>query len=218
MLCVAGIIMYVTALATIPSGVGVDFFMVSLLLGPLFFFIGTIAYNVCKYFPKTNSEVASYVQLATGLLSTIFLAIGARAIFANGALLDMMDAMHTIPNLDLAPAEGLARWYAFALVSTAYFGQLIVFGILPLFKGIQKTLAVTEAEWQRCCRKSEPVTVDQPKVAVQKEEIIPEIKFVNESEETEVEAKPKPTPKPKVKTTAAKPKAPAKPRATTTKK
>jgi len=141
MLCATGAIVYLTLLAIAPKGI--SFGLICFGLAPMIFFLGTIAYNVLKSYDKTKNAAASYTQLATGALSTLLFIISAISLFAEAGVADIIKNIAAV----YAPAEDpsieMAKWLSLAFVSIAYFGQLIVFGLLPLLKGIQKTLAVT---------------------------------------------------------------------------
>jgi len=132
--CIAGIAAYVAAFASIgiaPKGT-MSFGLACFLLAPIMFFVGTIAYNVLKSFPKTQNSWASWTQLATGLVPTILFSISATALFGASGVTAKMGAI-----------EGVGIWYALVFVIFAFCGQLIIFGLMPLLKGIQKTFAIT---------------------------------------------------------------------------
>jgi len=142
LLCAAGAALYLTLFALLPSGESISFALACFILAPVAFFIGTIIYNTLKYFKK-GDVAASYTQLATGAIATLLFSIGAGALFsANGAF-------NIVASSDIASSE-MARWYAQVLVTFAFLAQLIIFGLMPLLKGISKTFAVTNLECVQC--------------------------------------------------------------------
>ena len=134
--CVAGAAVYTTILILRPSGVSASFSLVCFILAPMMFFIGTIAYNALKSFTCTEKH-APWVQLGTGLVTTILFCIGAEALFKAGGIADLIGL-----NGGLEP-DARFTWYAQIFVTFAYFGQLTIFGLMPLLKGFNKTLAIT---------------------------------------------------------------------------
>ena len=132
----AGIALCIAVFALLPRGASIDFFMVCLILAPMSFFIGTILYNVLKHFEKTNA-LACYFQLGSATVTTIFYAIGAQAAFGSGGLIDVITASEGVVTTEMA------EWYALVLVTFGFLIQLFVFALMPLFKGIVKTFAVT---------------------------------------------------------------------------
>jgi len=102
--------------------------------------MGCIAYNVMKFSPKTD-KAANWMQLATGAIVTVLFGIGARAVWTDNGLADMIRQIGWAGG----DAEYLPSsvWYSHVLVSVAFIGQLIVFGLMPLLKGVSKTLFAT---------------------------------------------------------------------------
>jgi hypothetical protein len=152
LLSVIGIIVSLILLCTIPAGFAVTFSMISFLLAPLFFFLGTIAYNILKCFPKTENYYASFALLGMGFLVTLCFSFGADFIFAKRGVAEIFN---DASNPFAAPpvSKFAALWLTHVFVTFAYFSQLIVFGLLPLFKGISKTImsnpATRNPEYQK---------------------------------------------------------------------
>jgi len=105
--------------------------MVCLLLAPIVFFIGTIVYNVLKSYDKTR-DASNLSLTGTGLLATVLFCIGAAAVYGENGVANMISDT----------GDDRIVWYSQVFVSFAFFGQMIVFGLMPLLKGISKTLAM----------------------------------------------------------------------------
>ena len=148
MFCIAGAAVYIVALVLIPRS-EVTAALICLLLAPLVFFIGTIIYNLFKYSAKCEVK-ASYTLLASGSLATILLCVGALSLFGDGGIARII--------ADFEDGSDRAVWYSQFFVTFAFFGKLIVFELLPMAKGISKTLAVTE---ELSCPDCEPKSADQ---------------------------------------------------------
>ena len=132
MLCLTGAAMYIAIFAMTKSdNIKLDFTLSCFLLAPLMFFVGTTVYNVMKFYKRTDT-LANWMLLGFSALVTILFAVGAHAIYKADGLSEQVEVIN--------------RWYSIALVSVAYIGQLIVFGLMPLIKGISKTLFATAAE------------------------------------------------------------------------
>jgi len=145
---IAGIAMYISAFALMPRGESASFALVCLLLAPITFFVGTIVYNIMKSFEK--SKVGSnYALVVTGLLATVLFSIGAGAVFGEYGL------ANSVASID--GGSDRAMWYSQILVSFAFFGQMIVFALMPFLKGVSKTIAATpEPPCRHCEPKAEP--------------------------------------------------------------
>ena len=163
--CITGAVLYIALFALKPSG-KITFELACFLLAPLAFFVGTIFYNILKSF-KSTDHLASYFQLGTGLVATVLFAIGAKALFETAGLADIVAGITDTVRGENAPSESMAKWYSQILVTFSFFGQLIVFGLMPLLKGISKTFAVTpEYKWELSHKKQsapEPVKEEKPK-------------------------------------------------------
>ena len=156
--CAAAAVMYVSLFALKPSGETIGFHLLAFLLAPLVFFVGTIVYNILKCFKKTD-VAASYTQLATGLLATILLSIGARALYGEAGLAEIVSGIRDTIDGTPTPSPDMAAWYAQILVTFAFFGQLVVFGLMPFLKGISKVFAVTpQLECPKCEEPMQPGT------------------------------------------------------------
>jgi len=143
--CLAGIAVYIVIFALKPAGTSIPFTMICFFMAPLAFFVGTIVYNALKMSPKTDS-MSNYFLLGTGAAATILFCIGADAVYKAHGLVDIVKRAGTVIVNDGAGNYGpdiMGDWYALALVSFAFVGQLIVFGLMPLVKGISKTLGAT---------------------------------------------------------------------------
>jgi hypothetical protein len=142
--CIAGIGLYITLLCIIPKDETLDASLVCFLLGPISFFVGTLVYNVLKFFKNCNTA-AAYVQTISALCATVLLSIGANAIYKSMGVANTIALIYqqTITADGEIISRELAQWYSLVFVTAAYFGQLIAFGFMPLVKGISKTLAVT---------------------------------------------------------------------------
>jgi len=127
-----------------PKGVA-SFSLVCFILAPIVFFIGTIVYNVMMGFDDMEKP-ASYTQLGTGFLATLLFGIGANALFiGEGSIANIITS-------NLQGNADHAQFYANLLVTFAFFGQIIVFGLMPLLKGINKTFIVTPEVCDECNR------------------------------------------------------------------
>ena len=139
---VAGVAVYLALFALKPKGVTLDIQLACFLLAPMLFFTGTILYNLFMFSAKTSS-LANYLLLVTGLLVTVAFCISAEAVYKEMGLADVVAGVgNTVQGSQPAPSD-MAKWYSQVLVSFAFVGQLIVFGLMPLLKGISKTLAAT---------------------------------------------------------------------------
>jgi hypothetical protein len=122
--------MYTLLLTIMPRGVA-SFSLVCFFLAPIVFFAGTIAYNILMGMDNQR-KTASFVQLGTGFLSTVLFGIAAHALFtSSGSVASLIEN-------GLAGDPDHAQFYANAFVTFAYFGQMIIFGLMPLLKGINK--------------------------------------------------------------------------------
>jgi len=199
MLCGAGVILYLALFALLPKGVSPSFSLVCFILAPIMFFLGTIAYNALKMCDKTKDTHASYVQLATGIVVTILFGIAAHALFKTGGIADMVAAMGTNPAAG-SPTTGMARWISLIFVTIGFFGHLIVFGLMPMLKGIQKTLAVTP---EFCCsgtvQKAKPAPVAQEKPKATRKPSTPKAAPQPKVEEAPVAQEPPKPRKPRTK-------------------
>jgi hypothetical protein len=135
LLCATGIILYYSLFVVAPKD-AITFPLFMLIAAPIVFFIGTFIYNVLKGFDKSADHWASYIQLLTGFLATLGFAFGAKALFGD-------DGIAKVLVNDTAANADLIKWYIDVTITMAYVGQLIVFGLMPLIKGINKTLGIT---------------------------------------------------------------------------
>ena len=130
------------------------------LIGPMVFFLGTAVYIVCKLIDQKS--IAKWVLLGTGAIATVFMFVGLFGYSSAGIypvrLFDTFKSSFRLGALALFP----------------YFCQLIVFGLIPLVRGIAKVTCCG------CCGKdkqtkkpAQPVTAQvkaQPKSVEQKKE------------------------------------------------
>jgi len=141
MFCAAGVALYIAMFAVMPGSVPLTFSLFCFLFAPLVFFMGCIAYNAMKFSPKTD-KAANWMQLATGALVTILFGIGAHAVYKDSGLAETIMRLGWNGNPETAYLAS-SIWYSRVLVSVAFIGQLIVFGLMPLLKGVSKTLFAT---------------------------------------------------------------------------
>ena len=156
MFCAMGVIIYITLFCFKPASVAVSFGLVCIILAPMMFFIGTIIYNVLKYFGQKYDKLASYFQLGMGVLTTALYCIGASALFQKGGISDVLS------NNAIA-SQPLVDWYVKVFVTFAFFGQLVVFGLMPLLKGINKTFACTPEVVLTVTPEPEPEPAKKPR-------------------------------------------------------
>ena len=127
-----GTVLYVLLFAFLPQKVHVGFPLICYVLAPIAFFIGTIVYNVLKFFEKRDTA-AGMVQMITGFLAMVLFAVGAIGLFKEGGAVDAIREGTGTP---------LAEWYSLLFVSFAYFGQMVVFALMPFLKGVAKSISV----------------------------------------------------------------------------
>ncbi|MDR0461913.1 MAG: hypothetical protein LBG88_01095 [Christensenellaceae bacterium] len=142
--CATGVVLYLSVFILKPRDVSIEPSLVCFLLGPVAYFVGTIAYNALKMFKKSD-QAACYTQIATGLVATMLLCIGAQALYRP---MGMSDLFAKIAGASMNDEGGIvspdmALWYSQIFVSVAFFGQMFVFGLMPLVKGISKTTGIT---------------------------------------------------------------------------
>jgi len=201
MFCAAGVALYIAMLAVKPADVPLTFTLFCFLAAPMMFFVGCAAYNVLKFYKKTD-KIANWVQLATGALVTVLFGIGAHAVFKTDGLAEKIKALGLAAGDNTSEPLASSIWYSQVLVSVAFIGSLLVFGLMPLLKGISKTLFATAEDDNNIPlaprTKKEKPTKEQPaqaaptKVAVQ-----PPAPKAAPMPKTPASATPKTTPTPR---------------------
>ena len=99
------------------------------------FFAGTTSYLICKLFGPTRL-FSKYILLVTGLIATVFLTI---VLIDSFSLIKDVNDNKTL--LNIANSYDKTLWTANFYIY-AYLAQLIVFGLIPLIRGIHQVVGL----------------------------------------------------------------------------
>jgi len=139
--CVIGAVIYLALFFLKPETVTLTFSLFCFLIAPVLYFLGTILYNIFAQFHK---DLAGYCQLATGFLSTVAFGVGANALFGDNSILHLV-----LDNNTSVADEAVLSYYIGVVTTASYFAMLIVLGLMPLLKGINKTFGVQIRDEQK---------------------------------------------------------------------